>query len=193
MNTVTIKGELRQPDGKKGTKILRKKNLVPCVIYGGPSNVHLAIDGRTLDKVLANKSFQKIELQVEGRSYSTFLKATQFHPVTDNVLHADFQELVPGQKVTTELPVKLQGLAKGVRIGGKLMTKVRKLRVKAYPENLVPEIVVNVEELELGKSVRVQDVKIDGVEFMNSPAIPIASVEITRALRSAAAAAEKGA
>ncbi len=191
METLSVNAELRTDINKKTTKALRREEKVPCVLYGGENTVHFAASARDFKKLLTSPKFHVVEINLDGKVHKAFLKAEQFHPVTDKLLHLDFQELVPGNKVLTKLPIRLTGLAKGVRSGGKLMVKERTVKVKAYPKDLVSEIVVDVTELELSKSVRVQDIDLPEVQFMDSPAIPIASVEITRALRSAAAAAAK--
>lgn len=191
MKNIVIEASLRTDTGKKSTKALRKNNLVPCVLYGGKGNIHFSADVRAFKELLYKPEFSTAEIQIDGSSYKAFVKDSQFHPVNDNLLHVDFQELIEGQSVLTEIPIRLEGLAIGVKAGGKLNLKLRKLKVKTQPQYLVPEIVVNVAHLELSKSVRVRDVNMEGIEFVNPPAVPIASVEITRALRAAAAAASK--
>ncbi|MGB1206781.1 MAG: 50S ribosomal protein L25 [Chitinophagales bacterium] len=189
MKNIVIEASLRTDTGKKSTKALRRTNQVPCVLYGGKGNVHFSADMRAFKDLFYKPEFSTAEIKIDGSSYKAFVKASQFHPVSDKLLHVDFQELVPGQTVLTEIPIRLEGLALGVKAGGKLTLKLRKLKVKTQAQYLVPEIVLNVEHLELSKSVRVRDVKMEGLEFVNPPAVPIASVEITRALRAAAAAA----
>ena len=189
MNTITISCKERTDVGKKSTKALRKEKQIPCVLYGGEGTLHFSTAHNAFKDILKTPEFQKIALELGGKTYQAFLKDAQFHPVTDELLHADLQELIEGRKIFTEIPIRLTGLAKGVRAGGKLMLKERTLKVKTLPKYLVNELVVDVTELELSKSIRVSDVNIEGVEFMLAGAIPIASVEITRALRSAAAAA----
>lgn len=191
MKTITVEGQLRKEVGKKATKAIRSAHGVPCVLYGSDQNVHFSAGQKAVKPLIYTPDFQKAAIQVEGKTYTAIVKDLQFHPVTDELLHLDFQELVEGRKVLVELPVRLVGLAKGVRAGGKLLQKMRTVKVKTLPKYLVSEIVVNVDDLELGRSVRVRDIDLGGVEFVTPEATPIASVEITRALRSAAAAAEK--
>jgi len=117
----------------------------------------------------------------------------QFHPVTDEVIHLDFVELVDKQKVTLEVPLRFTGTAPGVKVGGKLMTLLRRVKIKVAPENIVDHLNVSIEELNLGFSVRIRDIDVpEGVEILNSPALPVGSVEVPRALRSAEAEAEEG-
>ncbi len=188
MKSITINAEPRQDLGKKGTKALRKKGFVPCVIYGGNEVVHFTAHENTFRNIVYTPDFQKVDISIDGKVHSALLKDLQFHPVTDKLLHLDFQELVQDRPIIADIPVKLTGLAEGVKAGGKLMSKLRKVRVKATPDKLVDEISLDVSHLELGKSVRVRDIKLDGVEFVSSLSLPIATVEITRALRAAQAA-----
>ncbi|MEZ4886961.1 MAG: 50S ribosomal protein L25/general stress protein Ctc [Chitinophagales bacterium] len=189
MKAIAIEGTIRNSSGKKAAKEVRREDMVPCVVYGGEENVHFSAPMSAIRPLIYTPDFNTISVTVEGKTYSTIIKDFQSHPVTDSIMHVDFQELVPNRPIFTEIPVRLTGLAKGVKAGGKLMLKMRTLKVKALPENLVSEIKVDVTPLEVGKSVRVRSVNIEGIEVMNSPATPIASVDITRALRSAAAAA----
>ncbi|OWY19395.1 50S ribosomal protein L25 [Sphingobacteriales bacterium UPWRP_1] len=192
MKTLTIKGELRAATGSRSAKDLRNKNFVPCVMYGGEQNIHFGAHERDFAPILHSPDLIVAEIDIDGKIYRTILKDAQFDPIKDQVLHIDFQELAPGHKVVTELPIRLTGMAAGVKAGGRLLQKVRKVKVKALPENLVSEIVVGVEALEVGKSIRIRDIDLPGVEFLSSPALPIATVEITRAIRSAQAAAAAG-
>ncbi len=191
MKTITINAEPRQDLGKKGTKALRKKDHVPCIIYGGSENIHFSAHKNTFRNIVYTPDFQKVDIVVEGKTYSTLLKDLQFHPVTDKLLHLDFQEMVPDRPIIADIPIKLTGLATGVKAGGKLMLNLRKVRIKASPDKLVDEISLDVSHLELGKSVRVRDIDLSNVEFISSPNLPIATVEITRALRAAQAAKGK--
>ena len=189
MKTVSIIGEARASTGKRNTKDLRNKNHVPCVLYGGNENIHFSALERAFKPILTTPDLVVAQIEVEGKTYQAILKDSQFDPIKDKPLHLDFQELVPGHAVNTELPIRLTGMAIGVKAGGRLLQKVRKLLVKAMPESLVSEIIVGVEHLDVGKSIRVRDIQLPGVQILNSPALPIASVEITRAIRSAQAAA----
>ncbi len=189
MKTVSIIGEARASTGKRNTKDLRNKNHVPCVLYGGSENIHFSALERAFKPILTTPDLVVAQIEVEGKTYQAILKDSQFDPIKDKPLHLDFQELVPGHAVNTELPIRLTGMAIGVKAGGRLLQKVRKVLVKAMPDSLVSEIVVGVEHLDVGKSIRVRDIQIPGVQILNSPALPVASVEITRAIRSAQAAA----
>ena len=191
MNTISLEAQPRTEVGKKATKALRKAKLVPCVLYGGEKNLTFTVPELQFSPIVFTPNFNVIDLTVEGATYKSVLKDIQFHPVTDQILHVDLMELVDDRKITVDIPLKFEGLALGVRNGGKLMVQLRKMRVKAFPKDLLPELVVDVTDLELGRSVKVGSISFDNIELMNNPNLPIVSVEIPRALKSAEA--EEGA
>lgn len=191
METLVIEGNVRTDVGKKATKALRNEGLIPCELYGGAENVHFSATNNGVKGIIYTPNFYTADLQVGGKSYKAIVKDIQFHPVTDEILHIDFQELVPGTVVRTEVPVKAVGSAEGVRVGGKLLINVRKLIVKTTPENLKDKIEIDVTSLKLGQSFKVRDIADTGMQIMNAPGIPIATVEIPRSLRSAGSLAEK--
>lgn len=184
METITIKGNLRKDLGKKATKAIRREALVPCELYGGSENVHFSTTKKDLKGIVYTPNLYKAGIEVDGKTYEAILKDIQFHPVTDEILHVDFQELVEGTIIRTEVPVRPVGTAVGVKVGGKLLMNVRKLKVKTTPENLKDKIEINVSKLKLGQSFKVRDIEDTGMQIMNAPSIPIAAVEIPRSLRS---------
>lgn len=185
MQTVAIEGKIRQSLGKKATKALRKADEVPCVIYGGAENVHFSANTKAFRDVIYTNEFKYAKITVEGKEHVAIVKDIQFHPVTDQILHLDFVELVKDKPVIAKIPVRLTGNAPGVKVGGKLALVLRKLAVKTTPDKLRDAIMVDVSDLELGRSKRVRDIPaIEGVQILNSPGIPVAKIEIPRALRS---------
>lgn len=188
MNTLTLEAQPRTGKGKKAAKAVRREGLVPCVLYGGKDNVTFTAPQKSFTPIIFTPNFNVIDLTVGSESYKAVLKEVQFHPVTDAVLHVDFMELVDDKKVIVDVPLKYDGLAEGVREGGKLMVKLRKLRVKAFPKDLLPELVIDVTELVLGRSIKVGSAEFENIEIMNNPNLPMVSVEIPRALKSAEAA-----
>ncbi|MCB0611343.1 MAG: 50S ribosomal protein L25 [Lewinellaceae bacterium] len=189
---IAIKGEPRADLGKKGAKTVRTEGKIPCVLYGQDVVVHFSVNPPDIKNLVYTSDFNLAEIEVDGKKYKCYLKDKQFHPLTDALLHLDFLTLSEGQKIKVEVPVRFSGQAKGVKIGGKLQQSLRTVKIKTTPEHLIDEVIVDVTHLELGQSIRVRDIKaIDGVEILNSPGIPLATIEIPRALRSAAAAAEK--
>ena len=185
MKTINLKGTVRTDVGKKSSKSLRREGNVPCVIYGESTTTHFFAPLSDFNELLHSPSFAKVKVDVDGKESEAIIKDMQFHPVTDQLLHVDFLQLQPGKAVITEIPVKTEGRAKGVAAGGKLLTKVRKLKVKATPENLQDFIVVDVTNLALNKSIKVKDLneKLTTMEIMHSESIPIASVVTPRTLR----------
>lgn len=188
MQVFDLKGEVRKDVGKKSTKALRNEEKVPCVLYGGESNVHFAVVDKDLKKLLYTPSVYLVNLTLGGKSYSAVMRDIQFHPVSDKVLHIDFYQTVEDKPVVIEVPVKTTGHAAGVQAGGKLALISRKLKVKALPKNMPDEIVIDVTSLGVGKAIKVQDIHIEGVELMNAKSVVVAQVKLTRAARAAQSA-----
>ena len=192
MNTVAITGALRGDLGKKSAQADRNEGKIPCVMYGGEQNVHFTLTQNDVKPLIYTADFKVAEVTIDGKVHKCFLKGYDMHPVTDVVTHIDFIELVDGSSVKVDVPVRFKGESPGVKLGGKLMQSLRRVTVKVTPENLVDELFVDISTLELGQAVRVRDIESpENVQVMNAPAIPVAIVEVPRALRSAAAAAEK--
>jgi large subunit ribosomal protein L25 len=192
MNSITIEGQLRTGTGKSATRQLRSQELVPGVIYGGAEEINFVAPAKALRPLVYTPSFQLAEVNVDGKTYRCILKDLQFDRVSDELLHVDLLELVEDKKVIATIPLKYVGVAAGVKAGGRLVTKMKALKVKTYPKYLKEQIEVNVEAIEIGGNIRVEDVKTENYEVLNSPRIPIASVVTTRALRQEEAAAPKG-
>ncbi len=197
MKSVKIEGKIRSELGKKATRHIRSEGQVPAVIYGGKETVHFTAPALSLRPLVYTPDFQLAEITVDGKAYRTIMKDLQFDVVTDELSHVDFLELVDDKKVIADLPLKFTGQSQGVKDGGRLEIKVKTLKVRTYPKYLAENIEVDITDLELNGNVRVEDVKTENMEVMNSPRIPIASVVMTRALRQAeseeakAAAAKK--
>ena len=185
MKSITIKGSKRESVGKASTKALRNAGKVPCVLYGASENKHFTTIPLTLRPIIYTPDFKVVELDIDGTKTKCILKDVQFHPVSDEVVHVDFLELTDGKEVKVEVPVKFYGVAPGLKVGGAMIQKLRKVKIKTIPEKLINELQMDISKLELGQSVRVSDVVVEeGVEVLNSPNIPIASIEIPRALKS---------
>jgi large subunit ribosomal protein L25 len=192
MKSVKFEGKRRSDYGKKATRALRSEGLVPCVIYGGNETVHFSTPKMGLRSLVYTPDFQLAEVTVDGKQYRCIMKDLQFDVVTDELNHIDFLELVEDKKVIANLPLKFVGQPAGVKAGGRLEVKVKTLKVRTLPKYLSENIEVNIESLELNGNVRVEDVKAENVEIMNSPRIPIASVVMTRALKQAESEEAKG-
>jgi large subunit ribosomal protein L25 len=183
MKTITIEGQLRTEHGKSATRQLRSQELVPGVIYGGAQEINFAAPAKSFKGLVYTPNFQLADVTVDGKTYRCILKDLQFDKVSDELIHVDLLELVEDKKVIATIPLKYVGTAAGVKAGGRLVAKMKALKVKTYPRFLKEQIEVNIEALEIGENLRVEDVKDENYEIQNSPRIPIVSVVTTRALR----------
>ncbi|MDE3248293.1 MAG: 50S ribosomal protein L25 [Bacteroidota bacterium] len=189
MKSVTIEGQLRTETGKKATRQLRSQSLVPGVIYGGKEEIAFTAPAAAFKPLVYTSAFQLAEVKIDGKTYKTILKDLQFDKVTDVLTHVDLMELVEDKKAIATIPLKFTGSSKGVKDGGKLIVKMKSLKVKTLPKYLKENIEVDLTNLELNGNIRVEDVKVDNYEILNSPRIPLASVVTTRQLRQEEAAA----
>ncbi|MCW3074442.1 MAG: ribosomal protein [Flaviaesturariibacter sp.] len=189
MKTITIEGQLRTEHGKTAARLLRSQELVPGVIYGGAQEINFVAPAKALRALVYTPSFQFAEVTIDGKTYRTILKDLQFDKISDELIHVDLLEMVEDKKVVAQIPLKFTGVASGVKAGGRLVPKMKSLKIKTYPKYLKEQIEVAVDALEIGGNLRVEDVKDENYEIMNSPRIPIVSVVTTRALRQEEAAA----
>ena len=189
MKTFELKGTLRTDLGKKASKAMRRAGSVPCELYGDGENVHFSCTNDALRKLIYTPEIYLVNLNIDGREVKAIIKELQFHPVSDRVLHIDFLKVFEDKPIVMDVPVRLEGLAVGVRAGGKLSLEMRKLRVKGLYTN-VPEILtINVENLDLGKTIQVKALQFENLEVLNAPNSVVCAVKLTRAARGAAAAA----
>lgn len=215
MKTFELNAEPRIELGKKSVKALRKEGKIPAVINGGavvelpfkgtlkPGEKLVEIDDKrgliTTDIVVKNEDVRKliytpdifeVNLNVNGETKKAVMKDLQFQPVKDTVLHIDFLEVYPDKPIVMEVPVQIEGHAEGVKAGGKLVMSMRKLKVKAVYTEIPERLVINVDNLGLGKSLAVGDLHYEGLELMNAKNAVVCAVQLTRAARGAAAKAE---
>jgi|ERR1017187_4006978 large subunit ribosomal protein L25 len=191
MKTITIEGQIRTDFGKTATRQLRSEEKVPGVIYGGAKEINFSAPVISFKSIIYTPDFMLAEIKINGGSYKCVLKDMQFDKVSDKLIHVDFLELVGNKRVTVSIPIKFTGIPAGVKEGGKLAVKMKALKVKALPEHLTEHIEVDLTELKLNENIRVQDVKAENMEILNSPRIPIASVAMTRQLKQDEAAPAK--
>jgi large subunit ribosomal protein L25 len=189
MKTVTIEGQLRTEFGKKATRQIRSQESVPAVIYGGAQEINFTATAKAFKPLVYTAEFQLAEVNIAGKSYKCILKDLQFDKVTDALIHVDLLELVDDKKVVATLPLKYTGNSVGVKDGGKFVTKIKSIKVKTLPKYLRENIIVDITNLALNMNLRVEDIKAEHMEIMNSPRIPIASVVMTRQLKQEEAAA----
>jgi len=191
MKTITIEGQLRTEFGKKATRQVRSQESVPGVIYGGAKEINFSASAKALKSLVYTPEFLLADVKVDGTTYTCILKDLQFNKVDDSLAHVDLLELVEDKQVVATLPLKFTGTSIGVKEGGKLVTKIKSLKVKTYPKHLRENIEVDITNLALNGNIRVEDVKAENMEILNSPRIPIASVVMTRQLKQEEAKADE--
>ena len=193
MKTITIEGHLRTESGKKAARQIRSQENVPAVIYGGATEVNFYASAKAFKPLVYTSEFLIAEVNVDGKKYRCILKDLQFDKVSDLLLHVDLLELVDDKKVVATLPLKFVGVSVGVKAGGKLVSKVKAVKVKALPKDLREFIELDITNLELNANLRIEDIKVPNMEIMNSPRIPVASVVMTRQLKQEESEAAKAA
>ena len=180
MKSVSISAEKRVDLGKKEAKALRAAGKVPCVIYGGENVQHFAATEIAFNNLVYTPNVYAVAIDIEGTTINALIKDIQFHPVTDKILHIDFVELTPGQAVNTLIPVIITGNAIGVMNGGKLHKALRKLSVRAIPENLPDSITLDITEMKIGDKVYVREVKTNNFDILTSGNAVIVAVKTAR-------------
>jgi len=180
MRTVSMSGSLRANVGKKDATLQRNEKKVPCVLYGGKEQVHFATDEKSFKKIVFTPEICFVKINIAGKEHDAILQDIQYHPTTDNILHADFLELIPGKQIVMGVPVKTEGVAPGILQGGKLIMKYRKLKVKALSENMPESIVINIDGLNIGSTVKVSELKCNNYAILESPNSVVATVRVTR-------------
>lgn len=193
MKSIEVKGTARtiaehSSEQSRALKALRKNNCVPCVLYGAGDNVHFTVTNDEVRNLIYTPHIYVVDLAIDGKKVKAILKDVQFHPVKDTILHIDFFQIDELKPIIMEVPVQLEGLAEGVKAGGKLTLQMRKLKVKAL-YNVIPErLTVNVAHLGLGKTVKVGELSYEGLTLLNAKEAVVCAVQLTRAARGLAAA-----
>jgi len=198
MKEISISGTARTEVGKKATKAVRNSGNVPCVLYGEkrdekglPVATHLIVSEQQINKLIYTPNIYLVNLTIDGEEHKAIIKETQFHPVKDNVLHVDFYEVNAEKPIVVGVPIAPQGLAEGVRAGGRLISMVRKLNVRAPYADIPEKLNIDVTSLALGKSIKVGDLSFDKLELVTPKDVIVCTVKMTRAAMGAAAAAAK--
>ncbi len=180
MKTVSLSGSLRGSVGKKDAKLQRRVGKIPCVMYGGKEQIHFVADEKSFSKILFTPEVNIIRINIDGKEYDTIYQEIQFHPVTDKLLHVDLLQLTPDKPVTIAIPVKSEGVSPGVLKGGRLEKKLRKVKVKALAKDLPEFIMINISSMDIGDSVKIGDLKIDNVTFLDAPNNVVIAVRTAR-------------
>lgn len=196
MKTIDVKGTARVAGGKKAAKEIRKQGMIPCNLYGEsrgenglPVAESFAVEAGEVRNLVYSPHIYSVNLTIDGKEHKAIMKELQFHPVTDQLLHIDFYEINETKPIVMEVPIKLNGLAEGVKAGGKLAASVRKLKVKA-PYTAIPErLDIDVTALGLGKTIKVGELSFEGLELITSPSVVVCQVKMTRSAKSAASKA----
>lgn len=198
MKQISINGTARTELGKKAAKAIRNSGNVPCVLYGEkkdangqPEAIHFSVSEKEINKLIYTPHIYLVDINIDGEDHKGILKEVQFHPVKDNVLHVDFLEVHAEKPIVMGVPIAPQGLAEGVRAGGRLITMVRKLNVKALYSAIPEKLNIDVTALQLGKSIKVGDLHFENLELVTPKEVIVCTVKMTRAAIGAAAAAAK--
>ena len=197
MKSIDVKGTARNEFGKKGAKALRKQNLIPCNLYGVerdakglPVAKAFSVTFEEVRKLVYSPDIFSVNLTIDGNTVLAVMREIQFHPVKDNILHIDFYQVTPEKPIVMAVPVKLNGLAAGVKAGGKLEQILRRVKAKALYTAIPEKIEIDVTPLTIGKSFKVGDLKVDGIEFVSPKDAVICTVLSTRSAAAADATEE---
>ena len=187
MKEIEVKGQKRTDLGKKAAKAMRKEGLIPCNLYGeaknadgAPEALSIACPMSELRKIVYTPHIYVIKLVIDGEERTAILKELQFHPVTDALLHVDFYEVNDQKPITVGIPVKLNGLAQGVRDGGRLNLSIRKIDVTAKYQSIPEHLDIDVTAMTIGKSIKVGDLHFEGLEMATSKNVVVCSIKATR-------------
>ena len=181
MKSITIKGSQRESVGKVSTKALRNAGKVPCVLYGGEKPIHFSADELSFKKLVYTPNAYTVVIELEnGEKLDAIMQDIQFHPVTDKILHVDFYQLFQDKAVTLDIPVRLEGNSPGVRNGGRLLFRKRKLSVKALPNLLPDEITLDISKLRIGGKVAVETLRTEEFTIMHPDNITVVQVKASR-------------
>lgn len=193
MKEINVTGQKRTDTGKKASKVLRKEGLIPCNLYGEtkdekglPLALSFTAPMSELRKIVYTPHIYVINLSIDGESHTAILKELQFHPVTDALLHVDFYEVNDQKPITIGIPVKLTGLAQGIRDGGRMNLSIRKINVKAKYQDIPEHLDIDVTDLRIGKSIKVGDLNFEGLEMATGKEVIVCSIKATRKSNAAA-------
>lgn len=186
MEIIELQGLRKESSGKVEATKIRRNGQVPAVMYksGGGESTQFALEASAVRPLVYTPKFRIAEITLNGSTHKCIVKDVQFHPVSEEVLHVDFLELVPGLKFKAAVPLRFSGQAPGVKEGGKFIPRMRTVNILTTPEHAVDEVSADITNMQLGDTIRVRDISVaEGVEITNPPAVPVASIEIPRALK----------
>ncbi len=191
MKAVALFGNKRENTGKRGSRDLRNEGKVPCVLYGGDQKepLHFYMYASDFKDIIYTPNTYKAKLDVDGEMHNAIIQEVQYHPVNDTIIHVDFLSVSEDKPVTMQIPVNITGNSPGVRAGGKMVKKIRKMTLRGLIKDFPDFVEVKIDALELGKSIKVQDINLPGITILDAPANAIVSVTVTRSTKQEAAAA----
>ncbi len=180
MKSVSISGSVRQNVGKKDAKAQRNQGFIPCVVYGGATQTQFVVEENEFRHLLYTPEVKYAELTIDGKTCNAIVQATQWHAITDKLLHVDFLEVVDGKPITIGLPIKVTGTSPGVLRGGKLVKKCRKVKVKGLLQNIPENVTVDISALDINDMIRISELQVEQLEIMENPGTVVVSVASTR-------------
>jgi large subunit ribosomal protein L25 len=185
MKTFELKGTIRKDTGKKYSRKLRMEEKVPCVMYGGKENIHFSMPELSFKDIVYTSNVYLLKIDIEGNNHDAVIRELQFHPVTDRIIHADFKEYYPDQPVIINLPVKIVGESIGLKAGGKLRIRRRIIKARGLVKDFPEYIKIDITDLDIGHTIRIEDLKIEGLEFLDSSGSMIVSIVSARVISKA--------
>jgi large subunit ribosomal protein L25 len=180
MKTIEINGSFRTELGKKSSKQIRKTGNVPCVIYGKEKNIHFQAHENSFKNLVYTPAAHLVKLIIEDKEYKAVLKDIQFHPVKDNILHADFIEIFDNKPVIINIPVKVSGDSAGVLAGGKLSIKRRSLKVKGFANDLPEFLPIDITDLKIHEGLKVGELSFDKIELLDPKKSMVLTIATSR-------------
>ena len=187
MKSVSMSGSSRKNVGKKDAKEQRSQGMIPCVLYGGEKQHAILVEEKAFKQLLYTPEVQYAELDVDGQVYKAVVQDTQFHPVTEKLLHVDFLEVVEGKPITIDIPLRITGNSPGVMRGGRLSKRVRTLKVKGLLEHIPENISVDISKLDILDTIEVGNIPLENISIIDNPAKVIITVLSSRNVEEAAA------
>ncbi|MFO7616716.1 MAG: 50S ribosomal protein L25/general stress protein Ctc [Bacteroidales bacterium] len=186
MKTLDLKGTIRTETGKKATKRVRREEKIPCILYGINQPIHFEADAKEYGHLIYTPHVYLANLDLDGAVYQAIVKEIQFHPVSDKILHIDFIEVQANKPISVKIPVQLEGFAKGVQQGGKLVLQMRKLALKGLVSEIPAQLDIDVTNLEVGQTLKVRELSFEGIELLDPKNSVVATIKTTRAAKAAA-------
>ncbi len=180
MKSVSISGTIRECVGKKDAKMQRKLNLVPCVVYGVGEQTHILVEEKQFKPIIFTPESLYAELNFGGKTINAIIQETQFHPISEKLLHVDFLEVNENKPITIKIPISLVGTSPGVLRGGKLNKKFRKLKVKGLLKNIPEKIELNISDLDIDQSIKIADIKTENFNIIENKANIVVGVASSR-------------